>query len=314
MLKYFGCLFFILTSFVLQATEQPQVRGALMHLTHYDPWWLTMTDDEKKFDLKVGLALVDAMAEAGFNTLILDIEDGVIYQSHPKLTRAYSIKMSALKELIAKARGYGMEVIPKLNLSSSNRNQHDRWLSPYWDGLSVAKTVTLSRPVVKNVFEELINEIGNLKYFHIGMDEDHNRSTKQYVAEIKRYHTLLKSHGIKTVIWSDGAYLERDKSHAQVYAEKTMRAAPDLPKDIIQMIWDYDHPNGKIAKELSNMGFTVWAAPGNKQSNIDNWKKELTEQGLTKHLVLTPWTPTNEKYRQDWLKQITKYGKAFKHN
>lgn len=91
------------------------MRGFLLHITHYDSTWLKFKSREKPFDLDLGLEIVDAMAEAGLNVLVIDCEDGVKYKSHPELARRYTIPMEQLKKLADYAYQKGMEVVPKLN-------------------------------------------------------------------------------------------------------------------------------------------------------------------------------------------------------
>jgi len=79
------------------------IRGFLMHITHYDPKWCRAKTEEKPFDLDMGLEIVDTMAEVGLNLLVIDCADGVAYRSHPELARHYTVPMSHLEKLAARA-------------------------------------------------------------------------------------------------------------------------------------------------------------------------------------------------------------------
>jgi hypothetical protein len=57
-------------------------RGLLIHFSHYDPNWIQRKAKEERFDLRTGLKVVDAMADVGMNLLVIDIEDGVVFD-HP---------------------------------------------------------------------------------------------------------------------------------------------------------------------------------------------------------------------------------------
>jgi len=100
-------------------------RGYLLHLTHYDPRWRKNKPDEKSFDNQVAGEILRALADQGFNMLLIGISDGVRYHSHG--------------------------TIPPL-------------LAP-----NIAEVIRTCKP----------NRI-----FHVGMDEDHDRSLKQYGAAI----------------------------------------------------------------------------------------------------------------------------------
>ena len=62
-------------------------RGLLIHFSHYDPTWVQRKAKEERFDLRTGLRVVDAMADVGMNLLVIDIEDGVVFKTHPELRR-----------------------------------------------------------------------------------------------------------------------------------------------------------------------------------------------------------------------------------
>src|SRR5262245_32728794 len=107
------------------------VRAYLLHLTHYDPSWCKRKARERRFDLEVALDAVNAMAAAGYNTLVVDCEDAVRYRSHPELARPYTVPMRDLAKLARHARRRGLDVVPKLNFSQSQWHRHNHWFRPY---------------------------------------------------------------------------------------------------------------------------------------------------------------------------------------
>src|SRR5262249_24503667 len=96
------------------------VRAYLLHLSHYDPEWWKRKAREKRFSLSLALEAVDAMAAAGYNTLVVDCEDAVRYRSHPELARPYTAPMRDLATLARRARKRGLDVVPKINFSQSH--------------------------------------------------------------------------------------------------------------------------------------------------------------------------------------------------
>ena len=64
-------------------------RGYLMLISHYDLKWWQVKDKEIPFDLDVGLEIIDNMADVDLNLLVIDCSDGLIYKTHPELTRHY---------------------------------------------------------------------------------------------------------------------------------------------------------------------------------------------------------------------------------
>src|SRR5713226_10417954 len=95
------------------------LRAYLLHLTHYDTAWCRRKARERRFSLRLALEAVDAMAAAGYTTLVVDCEDAVRYQSHPALARPYTAPMRDLATLAQRARQRGLDVVPKIKFSQS---------------------------------------------------------------------------------------------------------------------------------------------------------------------------------------------------
>ena len=165
----------------LAATSAPprsslKVRGYLLHLTHYDPQWFRLKLREKPFELDLAMELVDAISATGFNTLVVGVSDGVVYQSHPEFQRRYSVPMEQLRQLCEHARARGLAIIPKINFSRSEINCHNHWMRApqeawhtHFDDAHYWKTAF-------EVIDELREICQPAQFFHVGMDEDHDRS------------------------------------------------------------------------------------------------------------------------------------------
>ena len=91
--------------------------------------------------------LLERNAAAGVNMIVLDLGDGVRYQSHPEIAVEGAWTPQQLRDEIKICRGMGLEVIPKLNFATT----HDAWLGPY------ARMV--STPTYYSVCRDLINEV-----------------------------------------------------------------------------------------------------------------------------------------------------------
>lgn len=208
------------------------VRAYLLHLSHYDPAWIARKARERPIDLRLAAHVVDALAAAGFNAVILDCEDGVRYRTHPELRRPYSISMKGLAALAARARRRGLDVIPKLNFAQSALHRHNHWFRPHHDRFDDEEY--WHRAFV--IIDELIRACRPRRFFHVGMDEDHDRSTVQYVHAVRRLQDGLRRRGLRAVMWNDTAHMG---GRRWVHAEKCLRAEPDLPRDVVQVVWDY---------------------------------------------------------------------------
>lgn len=281
--------------------EQLKVRGFLLHLSHYDPLWTKENWRERfPFDLSLGLDLVDEMANLGFNTLIVDCEDAVPFKSHPELSRNYTMEPAEFKALVNHAKAKNIAIIPKLNFSQSSFYCHNDWMRPHnkWDD---ERDMFDSEEYWKIAFE-LIDDIAGIckpGYFHIGMDEDTDRSHRLFASAINTLSSGLAVRNIRTVIWRDS----RADLRGEVFTEKHKSAEDKISKDIIPMIWKYDRPgNPQVAKHITNKGFELWGATGEMATPeiVSAWKELLIENGGT-GLILTKWMPCNETNRQPLL-------------
>jgi len=284
------------------SVPKKKVKGLLLHMTHYDPKWVKNKESEKLFSVSAGIEILEKMKESGFNMVILDIEDGVIYSSHPELTRHYSVPMDDLKQFAAKAHELGIEFVPKLNFSRSGRNLHDKWLSPHWSPLNFVSVRKEYRQTATDVIDEIIEVCKPQNYFHIGMDEDHHRSVSQYVETITFFHDYLQERGLKTVVWNDTSYENRDVI-AQVHADKMRAAESQIPKDIVHIVWDYDLVHEGLIKRLSDYAFDVWIAPGGNKERIEQWKKVMEAEGGDGFLF-TNWTKCSDENKERLLNQV----------
>jgi len=274
-------------------------RGYLMHITHYDPKWCEQKENEQPFDLETGLAMVNAMAEARLNILIIDCADGLIYKSHPELKRHYSVPMDYLKQIISKARENKIKVIPKLNFSQSKVHRHNHWFRPHNE---LADNKEYWQKAFE-VIDELLEVFKPCQYFHIGMDEDHDRSHEQYIQAIKTLHGKLQERDLGTIIWNDTAL----KGSMSVHAEKSLAAEHEIPKDIIPIVWDYTQSQPEIVQRLVKKGFEVWGAPGRSPERVSAWRDCLLENGGT-GILLTAWIPNIKDNEKKLLKVIKESG------
>ena len=277
------------------------IRGFLVHVTHYDPGWYKKKAREKPFDLKVARDIVDAMAEVDMNLLIVDIADGVKFKSHPELKRHYSVPMGQLKRLVQHARKSGIEVVPKLNFAQSARQFHHEWLRPHdrrFDSEEYYK-------VAFELIDEVIGVCEPERFFHVGMDEDMDRSHRQYALAVRTLAEGLKARGLRAAMWKDipitcpGIW--------ESPGEKSRAAEKTTPKDVVQMPWGYREAYPDLVRHLRRRKFEVWGATGGKPELVRQWRDALLRYGGT-GIVLTAWRPCRPGNRKGMLDQICTCG------
>ena len=276
------------------------VRGFLLHITHYDPVWAANKETEKPFDLHVGLELIDAMAEAGLNLLGIDCADGLKYESHPELSRHYSVPMSALRELVERAVAHEIEVMPKLNFAQSALHQHNHWFRPHNRLFDSEEYWQLAFELI----DEILDVVKPPRFFHVGMDEDHWRSYRQYVEAIKTLQSGLKERGVRAVIWNDSACAW---PAAEIHGEKSLAAEKDISRDVVQALWDYGGVKLDILRRIRQEGFELWGAPGSGPERVEKMRDALSDCGGS-GILLTCWRPCVQENRDAMLNLIRTCG------
>jgi len=293
----------------MPAPKQLPIRGYLIHITHYDPVWYAKKATEKPFDLDVGREIVDALAAEGLNMLIIDCYDGVRYRSHPELAKHYSVPMSTLSSLVAAARKNGLEVVPKLNFSRSrHEHHHNDWILGPGEGPNDHFDDDFYWKKGFEVIDEVIAAAEPPRFFHVGMDEDTDRSCAQYVAAIKRLRSGLRKRKLRTIIWNGGL---TDAPAWMVIAEKSLVAEKAIPRDIVQLHWRYDRCPTSDLRRIAKAGFELWGAPGGTPERARAFRDALLRLG-GKGLVMTAWIPCIEENRKRLLDQIRALGPVYR--
>ncbi len=119
--------------------------------------------------------ILEEAPKAGFNTLILEVNDGIEYGSHPEIWLRNAWSRKKLKTIIKRFNEKGITVYPELNLSA----RHDMWLGKYERMKSTPEYYRVVDDLIKEVYELF----GQPKYIHLGMDEEsaHYCSKSQFV-------------------------------------------------------------------------------------------------------------------------------------
>jgi len=294
----------------MTAANQPKLRhrGYLLHLTHYDPRWYTNKAIEKPFDPRLAAEILRALADQGFNMLLIGVSDGVRYRSHPELARPYSRPMSVLRDLAGQASALGLEVVPKLNFSRSEINHHNQWMRRRGQEWHEQFDDEAFWKLGFDAVDEVIGACQPPHFFHVGMDEDHDRSQKQYVQAIRTLRSGLKKRNLRTICWSDSAL---DYASGQVYREKSEAAERTLPHDIVRLLWNYWAIPARQMRAIRKQGFELWGAPGWKSpEQVIKFRSALLACGGT-GMVMTRWQPCIAANRAELLRQIKTLGPLY---
>jgi len=269
-----------------------------------------------RFDESLWDDLLDAMADAGLNMVVLDLGDGVRYESHPEIAVENAWPIARLREEIDRTRALGLELIPKLNFSTA----HDAWLGEY--------SRMVSTRAYYDVCRDLINEVVAIfekpRFFHLGYDEETPEHQHGYDYLAVRQHELwwhdflffageVEKRGVRPWIWSDYFW-----HHPDEFLGK-------MPRSVLQSNWYYgtdfgpDNIHARAYTELEAAGFdqvptgSNHSGPRNFGMTVEFGLGSIAPERLLGFLQ-TPWKPTLEVFRGHHLAAIAQVGEARRRN
>ena len=255
------------------------VRGALIHLgsnmwtdvyTNAAPrkpgWDDKVAVDFVRADDAVWNDVVDAMAKARMNMIVIDLGEAMEYPSHPELAVKGTWSVARMRRELDRLRALGIEPIPKVNFSTT----HNAWMKEWRHRVSTPEYMQTVRDIINDVAEIFDHP----RFIHIGYDEEtmgHQGGWGNYQYVIVRRRELWWKDFLETVqdVRDTGA-------RAWCFSDQFWYE-PDLfrklmPKDVVQCPWNCvkseKHPEWTTTiDEMGRMGFDVIADcatyPGN---------------------------------------------------
>ncbi len=260
-----------------------------------------------RFDENLWDDLLQQMASAGFNMVVVDVGDGIQFDSHPEISVEGAWSREKLKKELAKMRALGLEPIPKLNFSTT----HDAWLWEYSRMVSTPKYYEVCADLIK----ETIEAFENPRLFHLGMDEETAEHQVHYAHAMMRQHELwwhdlffflneVEKQNVRPWVWSDMVW-----NHPEEFVKQ-------MPKSVLQSNWYYgpqfenfadDDPQKNYVQAydlLEKHGFdqvptgSNWSNPRNMQDTAKYCNAHISPEHLAGYMV-APWRITFEEYRED---------------
>ena len=260
-------------------------------------------EDYMRFDDEEWRFITSRVKAIGGNMILLDLAEGLQYESHPEL----SAKGAWSKERLAKEKmrlaEMGIELIPKLNFSTG----HDTWLKEYHR--------MVSTPDYYKVCSDLIAEVaelfGNPRFFHLGYDEEtiYNQRASHFAVvrqgelwwhDFLWFNETVKKAGSRSWIWSDYGWRHKDEFLAR------------MPRDVLQSNWYYYHIDGeqnkeKLARiaffdELDKAGFdqipcgSAYSWKPNFTELVRYCRKHIAGSPRLKGFMLAPWMRTWNRF------------------
>ena len=187
--------------------------------------------------------------QAGYNTIILDVGDGLQFASHPEIAAKGAWTREKMRAEVARCREMGLTLIPKLNFSAP----HSNWLGKYRRMISTDVYYEVCQDLIKEVYELFDHP----DYIHIGMDEEdeaHGRKNKEGYFMIRRgelyWHDLrfllncVKATGAKPWIWYD-AFTNHHEEYVKRVEKNEVLLSPwyyhQLKPECFAPISEYKH-------------------------------------------------------------------------
>lgn len=237
------------------------------------------------------------------NTLILRVDYGYQYESHPELRDGQGLSKDDVRKLAEACRAAGIRIIPQINLlgHQSWAGTTGRLLRQYpefdetphvampkdykWpnpDGL-YCKSYCPLHPKVHDVVFALVDEICDAfqaNAFHAGMDEVFyigddkcprcagKDKSELFAGEVRRIRDHLAQKERELWIWGDRLLDGKTTGLGMWEASEndTHRAIDMIPKDVMICDWHYERPD-QTAVYFAMKGFRVvtcpWRVPRN---------------------------------------------------
>ena len=304
--------------------------GNLLHLS-YNMWedWSAPKHEtryfhpELQFDEKLWDDMLAKCVSCGVNTIVLDVGDGVKYESHPEIAVENAWSTKRLRSEVKRLHKLGIECIPKLNFSTG----HDAWMGKYARMVST----DIYYGVCKDLIAETCQIFDKPRFFPMGMDEETHSHQRDYLISTVRQFDLwwhdiymlfdaVKQGGSRPWVWSDYYW-----HHPELFLK-------NMPKDVLQSNWYYgtkfdkESEKGKIRVDayrvFEKQGFDQ-IPTGSNHSNPENFgltaefgRKNIDPSRLLGFLQ-TPWRKTKEQFRDHHMAAIEQIGaarKAFEKN
>ena len=260
--------------------------------------------DDICVDLNTWDKMIAFLAEMRFNLVLVDVGDGIKYDSHPEISAPNAWDKDFLKKKLDEMRALGLEPIPKLNFSAG----HDTWMKKYRRMISTPEYYTVCADLIREVCEVF----GYPRLFHLGLDEESASMQKGYEMITVRGEDLwwhdayflfgeCEKHGARPWVWSD--YLWHNEAAFLKH----------MPKSVLQTNWYYQpfadwtgtiytHRARPIAcyEILEKHGYdqvpcgSTWSCKQNLYQTMEHAKRYIVEERL--HGFLTaPWHMTTEE-------------------
>jgi len=278
--------------------------------------------------------ILPALAAAGANTVVVEVNYSFEFQAHPELRNARFVTAASAHALAAAARKCGIRLIPEFNcLGHQSFGGKVSPLLRLHPEFSESRSLSLtnksvyclewcpSAPGLNEIIFSLIDDMTaafETDAFHVGMDEVyltgsddcprcHGRDpAKLYAAQVCALHDhIVGGRHLQMLMWADRIIGPKYQGACKYdNARNDLSAAIDLiPKDIIQCDWHYEwRKNYPSIAYLASKGFQVWPAgfaPLAASSAFSD-AAQADKSGQVVGFLATTWNETSIADSPNW--------------
>jgi len=244
--------------------------------------------------------LIGQIAPAlGLNWVIVEIDGGFQYKSHPECADENPITRDDARTLAALARDKGIQLVPMYNCLGHQSWHADKGAllrahpefneAPDMDPnakdfycMSWCPNLPAVNATVFDLFDELIDAF-DAKAFHVGMDEvfilgqcprcKGTANATLFAKAVNDLHGhLVDARKVEMQMWGD-RLLDGNKTGYgswEASTNDTWQAIDMVPKDIVMCDWHYemDAPDFPSVRFFQDKGFRVWPSGWNRENSI----------------------------------------------
>jgi hypothetical protein len=266
--------------------------------------------------------VVGAMAQAGINTIVGEINYGFEYQSHPELRGDNPCTKEQIGKLVAECKKNNIRLIPQFQCLGHQSWEKSTFILltkypqfdespgkyPNNEGIYCRSWCPLHpevNPIIFSLMDELLAAF-EADAFHVGMDEvflvgddacprcKGKDKGELFATAVNDYHKhLVEEKKVQMLMWGD-RLIDADKiNYGEWEASKngTAGAIDKIAKDIVICDWHYElRPAYESVPMFLEKGFQVWPAswrkPDAAKAFID-YSKTLNNPKMLGHLNTT---------------------------
>lgn len=254
--------------------------------------------DEMFCQKEVWTRVTNMMPKLEFNTLVIDIGEGVRLDSHPEIATKGAWTKEELREELARLRSIGLDPVPKFNFSPC----HSAWMGDWAYRFGTPEFDVFC----KDIIEETIELFDTPTFFHVGLEEEDAKVQNNYIA-IQRckkkkaedmrflFDTIMKK-GVRPAAWMDLKNFE------------TMDG--DVPREVIFFTWNYSSQRDvetleetsdyiKLIHKYVTLGYDVIATPStwsfhlSSKETMKACKKHVPDEHMMGYMTAS-WMLTRE--------------------